>query len=137
LGAKDIGELRAFVKGLPRLLLLDRMSDLLAPVAAAVRRPDFHRRMRVEGDLVEGTGLEDAVQYILVRALAVVFFVAVFGRTEALQCVFLLGAVLVVRVHTQSTLPLQGKNTPFSTTTNSTTPQQQQSPPPPKQIKRN
>jgi len=33
LGSKDLTELKSFVKGLPRLLLLDRLSDLLVPVA--------------------------------------------------------------------------------------------------------
>lgn len=33
LGSKDLSELKSFVKGLPKLLLLDRLSDLLVPVA--------------------------------------------------------------------------------------------------------
>ena len=37
LGSKDLSELKTFVKGLPKLLLLDRLSDLAVPVAEVVK----------------------------------------------------------------------------------------------------
>jgi hypothetical protein len=37
LGSKDLSELKSFVKGLPKLLLLDRLSDLAVPVAEVVK----------------------------------------------------------------------------------------------------
>lgn len=37
LGSKDLSELKNFVKGLPKLLLLDRLSDLAVPVAEVVK----------------------------------------------------------------------------------------------------
>jgi hypothetical protein len=37
LGSKDLSELKSFVKGLPKLLLLDRLSDLAVPVAEIVK----------------------------------------------------------------------------------------------------
>jgi hypothetical protein len=40
LGSKDLTELKSFVKGLPKLLLLDRLSDLLVPVAEVGQRKD-------------------------------------------------------------------------------------------------
>jgi hypothetical protein len=132
LGSKDLSELKSFVKGLPKLLLLDRLSDLLVPVAEvgrrapvrgrrgrrlgcsqrgergrracqppnlrplsqppnperrppnllpptptphpppptpqAVKQPSFHKRLRVEADLLEGLDVEEAITYVLVRA---------------------------------------------------------------------
>lgn len=38
LGSKDLSELKSFVKGLPKLLLLDRLSDLAVPVAEVVKQ---------------------------------------------------------------------------------------------------
>jgi vacuolar protein sorting-associated protein 33A len=38
LGSRDLSGLASFVKGLPQLLLLDRLSDLAVPVAAVVRQ---------------------------------------------------------------------------------------------------
>ncbi|KAI8464581.1 MAG: Sec1-like protein [Monoraphidium minutum] len=61
LGQKDLGGLKAFVKGLPKLLLLDRLSDLLVPVAEVVKQPSFHRRLRAEMDLLEGVAVDEAV----------------------------------------------------------------------------
>lgn len=37
LSSKDLSELKSFVKGLPKLLLLDRLSDLAVPVAEVVK----------------------------------------------------------------------------------------------------
>lgn len=37
LGSKDLTGLKTFVKGLPKLLLLDTLSDLAAPVAEVVK----------------------------------------------------------------------------------------------------
>lgn len=44
LGSKDLSELKSFVKGLPKLLLLDRLSDLAAPVADVVKEQVGCRR---------------------------------------------------------------------------------------------
>ena len=38
LGSKDLSGLKSFVKGLPKLLLLDRLSDLAVPVAEVVKK---------------------------------------------------------------------------------------------------
>jgi hypothetical protein len=38
LGSKDLSELKSFVKGLPKVLLLDRLSDLAVPVAEVVKQ---------------------------------------------------------------------------------------------------
>lgn len=38
LSSKDLSELKTFVKGLPKLLLLDRLSDLAVPVAEVVKQ---------------------------------------------------------------------------------------------------
>lgn len=64
LGSKGLSELKTFVKGLPGLLLLDRLSDLLVPVAEVVKQPSFHRRLKAEMDLVEGVEVEETVSYI-------------------------------------------------------------------------
>lgn len=42
LGNKDLSELKTFVKGLPKLMMLERLSDVATPVAEQVRagRPD-------------------------------------------------------------------------------------------------
>lgn len=42
LGSKDLSELKSFVKGLPKLLLLDRLSDLAVPVAEVVKQQVRH-----------------------------------------------------------------------------------------------
>lgn len=36
LGSKDLSELKSFVKGLPKLMMLDRLSDIATPVAEQV-----------------------------------------------------------------------------------------------------
>ena len=36
LGSKDLSELKNFVKGLPKLLMLDRLTDIATPVAEQV-----------------------------------------------------------------------------------------------------
>lgn len=45
LGSKDLSELKSFVKGLPKLLLLDRLSDLAVPVAEVVKQQVGWRTM--------------------------------------------------------------------------------------------
>eukprot|EP00878_Enallax_costatus_P006042 GHUV01006338.1.p1 GENE.GHUV01006338.1~~GHUV01006338.1.p1 ORF type:complete len:699 (+),score=233.80 GHUV01006338.1:290-2386(+) len=64
LGSKDLSELKTFVKGLPKLLLLDRLSDLAVPVAEVVKEQSFHDRLKTEQDILEGYDVEEAVQYV-------------------------------------------------------------------------
>ncbi|KAF8069504.1 VPS33 [Scenedesmus sp. PABB004] len=64
LGSKDLSGLKTFVKGLPKLLLLDRLSDLAAPVAAVVKEQAFHDRLKTESDTLEGYDAEESVAFI-------------------------------------------------------------------------
>ncbi|WIA30196.1 hypothetical protein OEZ86_000288 [Tetradesmus obliquus] len=64
LGSKDLSGLKSFVKGLPKLLLLDRLSDLAVPVAEVVKEQEFHDRLKAEADLLEGFDTEESVAYI-------------------------------------------------------------------------
>ncbi|MEW5312696.1 MAG: hypothetical protein WDW38_004311 [Sanguina aurantia] len=68
LGSKDISELKSFVKGLPKVLLLDRLSDIAAPVAEAVRQQLFHDRLKHEQDCVDSYDVEATVGFIQVRS---------------------------------------------------------------------
>jgi hypothetical protein len=36
LGSKDLSDLKTFVKGLPKVLMLDRLTDIATPVAEQV-----------------------------------------------------------------------------------------------------
>src|SRR5690348_9513595 len=63
LGSKDLSELKSFVKGLPKLLLLDRLSDLAVPVAEVVKQQVLsrarHRQSigRLLGSMPRGWGM--------------------------------------------------------------------------------
>eukprot|EP00775_Hariotina_reticulata_P010895 gene10895-11049_t len=57
LGNKDLTGLKTFVKGLPKLLLLDRLSDLAAPVAEVVKE-------QVEQDIIDSFDVEDSIHFI-------------------------------------------------------------------------
>uniref|UniRef100_A0A7S0YFR1 Sec1-like protein n=1 Tax=Polytomella parva TaxID=51329 RepID=A0A7S0YFR1_9CHLO len=59
LAGKDLSQLKVFVKGLSKLALLDRMSDVAAPVADVVRSSFFHRRIQRELDMVDGCEADD------------------------------------------------------------------------------
>eukprot|EP00879_Flechtneria_rotunda_P011579 GHRR01012094.1.p1 GENE.GHRR01012094.1~~GHRR01012094.1.p1 ORF type:complete len:596 (+),score=199.38 GHRR01012094.1:4052-5839(+) len=85
LGSKDLSELKTFVKGLPKLLLLDRLSDLAVPVAEVVKEQAFHDRLKAEQDILEGYDVEESVQYIQeqmwrgAEALAVLRLLSLFS----------------------------------------------------------
>eukprot|EP00882_Tetradesmus_deserticola_P022409 GHRQ01024313.1.p1 GENE.GHRQ01024313.1~~GHRQ01024313.1.p1 ORF type:complete len:362 (+),score=158.49 GHRQ01024313.1:506-1591(+) len=64
LGSKDLSELKSFVKGLPKLLLLDRLSDLAVPVAEVVKEQAFHDQLKAEQDILESYDTEGSVAYI-------------------------------------------------------------------------
>lgn len=64
LGSKDLSELKSFVKGLPKLLLLDRLSDLAVPVAEVVKQQAFHDRLKAEQDILETYDVEESCKYI-------------------------------------------------------------------------
>lgn len=62
LGSKDLSELKSFVKGLPKLLLLDRLSDLAVPVAEVVKQQVSPRQqMSAEGLWVKRPALPQGV----------------------------------------------------------------------------
>ncbi|KAJ9518384.1 hypothetical protein QJQ45_010290 [Haematococcus lacustris] len=64
LNSKDLSQLRSFVKGLPKLLLLDRLSDVAQPCAERVRQQLFHDRLKHELDAVEGVELEAGLAFV-------------------------------------------------------------------------
>eukprot|EP00877_Chromochloris_zofingiensis_P013688 jgi/Chrzof1/8573/Cz03g16010.t1 len=64
LGTKDLSELKTFVKGLPKLLLLDRLSDIASPVAEVVKQQAFHDRLKMEQDMIDNFEVEDSVNFI-------------------------------------------------------------------------
>lgn len=66
LGTKDLSELKTFVKGLPKLLLLDRLSDIASPVAEVVKQQAFHDRLKMEQDMIDNFEVEDSVNFIQV-----------------------------------------------------------------------
>jgi len=63
LSSKGLAELKTFVKGLPKLFLLDRLTDIATPIANQVRQQMFHDRLRVELDIVEGIDIEGAAAF--------------------------------------------------------------------------
>ncbi|PNW75167.1 hypothetical protein CHLRE_12g515550v5 [Chlamydomonas reinhardtii] len=64
LGSKDLSELKSFVKGLPKLNMLDRLSDVATPPAERVREQLFHDRLNQEQAIVEGYEPEASVAFI-------------------------------------------------------------------------
>ncbi|KXZ47472.1 hypothetical protein GPECTOR_35g910 [Gonium pectorale] len=64
LGSKDISELKSFVKGLPKLNMLDRLSDVATPPAARAKEQLFHDRLNQEQAIVEGYEPEASVAFI-------------------------------------------------------------------------
>ncbi|KAG2453701.1 hypothetical protein HYH02_001913 [Chlamydomonas schloesseri] len=64
LGSKDLSELKSFVKGLPKLNMLDRLSDIATPPAERVREQLFHDRLNQEQAIVEGYEPEASVSFI-------------------------------------------------------------------------
>ncbi|KAG1659726.1 hypothetical protein FOA52_012266 [Chlamydomonas sp. UWO 241] len=64
LKSKDMTELKTFVKGLPKLMMLEKLSDIATPVAEQVKQQLFHDRLRHEIDIVEGYDTEAAVAFI-------------------------------------------------------------------------
>ncbi|GAX79670.1 hypothetical protein CEUSTIGMA_g7111.t1 [Chlamydomonas eustigma] len=64
LGSKDLSELKTFVKGLPKVLMLDRLTDIATPVAEEVKQSEFHERLKQEFDIVEGFDTEASVAYL-------------------------------------------------------------------------
>lgn len=57
-----------FMQGLPKLLLLDRLSDIAAPAAQLVRSQLFHDRLRIELDAVEGVDTAGGLAFAEVRS---------------------------------------------------------------------
>lgn len=64
LGSKDISDLKSYVKGLPKLPLLERLTDIAIPLADQVKQQIFHDRLRHEQDIVEGYDMEASVAFI-------------------------------------------------------------------------
>lgn len=64
LGSKELSELKTFVKGLPKLMMLDRLSDIAVPLAECVKQQHFHNRLQQERDIVDGLGAEEAVHFM-------------------------------------------------------------------------
>ncbi|GIL70610.1 hypothetical protein Vretimale_3719 [Volvox reticuliferus] len=64
LGNKDIRELKNFVRGLPKLTMLDRLSDVATPPADQVKQQRFHDRLNQEQAIVEGYEPEASVAFI-------------------------------------------------------------------------
>lgn len=60
------------LQGLPKVLLLDRLSDIAAPVAEAVRQQLFHDRLKHEQDCVDSYDVEATVSFIQVNRMSVV-----------------------------------------------------------------
>lgn len=55
------------MKGLPKLALLERLSDLAAPLAATLRGRLLQERVRAEMEVVEGGDVDAAAAFIEVR----------------------------------------------------------------------
>ena len=55
LGTKDLSELKSFVKGLPKLLMLDRLTDIATPVAeqVCVGGADGMKQLQVWGEYAQ------------------------------------------------------------------------------------
>jgi hypothetical protein len=66
LGSKDLSELKSFVKGLPKLLLLDRLSDLAVPVAEVVKQQVRAHLQAVGWDRPQGCALYLAIHWLYV-----------------------------------------------------------------------
>jgi len=66
LSSKDISELKTFVKSLPNVMLLDRLSDIASAVTDKVKAGSFQLsdRMKLEQDIVETYDIEAAVTTI-------------------------------------------------------------------------
>ncbi|EFJ51049.1 hypothetical protein VOLCADRAFT_103690 [Volvox carteri f. nagariensis] len=64
LGSKDLSVLKSFVKGLPKLEMLDRLSDVATPPADRVKQQPFHDRLNQEQAMVEGYEPEASVAFI-------------------------------------------------------------------------
>ncbi|GIL47101.1 hypothetical protein Vafri_4014 [Volvox africanus] len=64
LGNKDIRELKNFVRGLPKLTMLDRLSDVATPPADQVKQQRFHDRLNQEQAIVEGYEPDASVAFI-------------------------------------------------------------------------
>ena len=64
LGSKDISDLKTYVKGLPKLPLLERLTDIAIPLAERVKQQIFHDRLRHEQDIVEGYETDASVAFI-------------------------------------------------------------------------
>lgn len=61
-----MGQLKGFIKGMPKIQLLDRLADISGPVSEVVRTQAFHDRMALERDVVDGASADAGVEAALV-----------------------------------------------------------------------